>query len=222
MGAWVQNGWKMVGGLWTDHKWWIIGGATIVGGALIVRALPALVGRWGYEKLVTERKTKVKERKRKVQIRHLLRESFRWNLELLKSMEAMMTGKTLTERQIPTFNVDIPILESTAGLIQLEVLDDVNAYKIVDHARYELTHVSRKVNWLINMFIKQPRNLDDLVTTSLDAKDQLFFGLVRSTILLIQSCQEDCRKAIDELDRLEMAEKTSNRKGIFNKKNYDI
>src|SRR5271166_2829832 len=116
-----------------------------------------------------------------------------------------MTGKIEGgKQQLPTFNVDLPILESTAGLIQLEVLDDIHVYKLVDTARYELTHVARKIDWLADMGIKRPRELPGPTTShSMDAAENVFNQLARSTLTLVQNCQGDCRKAIEGLDRLE-------------------
>ncbi len=186
---------------WAGAGLWILIG--VIGAAILTKVLLPSVGRWGYEKLITERKVREKDRKRKQQIRLLLRESFAWNLELLEKMDHMMSNKNEKERQVPTFNIDIPILESTAGLIQLEVLDDVEAYKVIDRARFELSHVERKVNWVSNMYMNRPRSLPSPESKSLDARDEVFFQLVRSTLLLIRSCEGDCRRAIAELDRLE-------------------
>jgi hypothetical protein len=158
--------------------------------------------RWIYDKYIVSPKGVKKDIKRCSQIRTLVKESFKWNLELLERMQGMMEN----EKVIPTFNVDIPILESTAGLIQFEVLDDVEAYKMIDRGRYELSHVVRKVNWMADMYMQRPRQFPLPDTTSLRATDEVYYELVRSTLTLIKSCQGDCRKAIAELERLEIPE----------------
>lgn len=48
------------------------------------------------------------------------------------------------------FNVDLPLLESTASL-KYEVLDDIELCREIDHLHYELVHLSRKVDILLEL-----------------------------------------------------------------------
>ena len=202
MYEWIKTAWQVPVDLWTRHQWLAIGGAVLVG-AILARVIPAFLGRWSYEKLVTEKKSKDKERRKHAQIRGLLRESLAWNLVLLEKMEGQMTGREEGGRQAPTFNVDLAILESAAGLPLLETLDDTNTYSIVDRARYELTHVSRRINWLADMAMKRPGGLPEPSRQAIHASDRVFFELVHSTVALVHNCQGDCRNAIEALNRLD-------------------
>ncbi len=204
MYEWLQYIWQFLADTWSEYKLWIVGGVCFVVGSLLTRAVLPSLGRWGYEKLVVERKSKAKDRKRKSQMRTLLRESFERNRKLLESIEDHMTGKMEGGPQLPSFNVDLPILESTAGLIQLEVVDDLNTYKSIDTARYELTHFARRIDWLADMWIKKPRLLPGPGTGQSQVyEENVFNSLALSTLRLVHNCQVDCRNAIEALDRLE-------------------
>jgi len=50
----------------------------------------------------------------------------------------------------PFFNVDLPLLESTAAL-KYEVLGDIELCREIDHLRFELVHLSRKVDLLLDL-----------------------------------------------------------------------
>jgi hypothetical protein len=161
--------------------------------------------RWGYDRLIVSPRGQQKERERKRMIRTLLKENFERNLSLLQEIERDMTGRTIDGvRKVPTYNVDLPILESTAGLIQFEVLEDLKVYTVIDKARYELTHVARKINWLADMNFKRPKDLPGPDTLhSSNTADNTFYDLARSTLNLVQTCQAACTNAIKALDRYE-------------------
>jgi hypothetical protein len=161
--------------------------------------------RWGYDRFIVSPKDKKKERERKQQLRALLKDNFERNLSLLQEIERDMKGDTIDgTKQVHTYNADLPILESTSGLMQFDVLEDVNVYKPVDNARCELTHLARKINWLADMNLKRPRDLPGPTTPlSINAAENVFYDLARSTLSLVQTCQAACRNAIKALDRYE-------------------
>ena len=51
---------------------------------------------------------------------------------------------------IPFFNVDLTLLDSTANL-KYEVFDDIDLCRRIDHLRFELTHLSRKIEMLVRL-----------------------------------------------------------------------
>lgn len=159
--------------------------------------------RWGYDKFIVSPKGKKKERERHQQIRALLQQNLERNLAILKEMEQDLRGQNVgAVRKVPTFNVDLAILESTAGLVQLEVLGEVKIYSLVDTARYQLAHVYRMVTALVDMYFRRPRELPGVGTPKSDvAADNVFYDLARTTLALVQNCQSACQKAIAGLDK---------------------
>jgi hypothetical protein len=181
---------------------WVVSVVSFIAGVFITRAVLPLAGRWGYEKFVTERKSKEKDRKRKSQIRLLLENNLTRNLALLADIERDMQGKTIDGiRRVPTYNVDLPLLESTAGLTLLEVVDDIKTYNLIDNSRFELMNLSHKITWLADMYFKRPRDLPGPTTPlSSVAADNVYYDLARSTLRHVQDCQAACLKAIEALN----------------------
>jgi hypothetical protein len=182
---------------------WVLSVVSIItiGVVFITRAVGPLAGRWGYEKFVTERKSKQKDRKRRSQIRILLINSLERNLALLADMERDMQGKTIDKiKRVPTYNVDLPLLESTAGLTLLDVIDDMKTYNLIDKARFELVNLSHKITWLADMYFRRPKELPGpTAPPSSTAADNVYYDVARSTLRHVQDCQAECRKAIDAL-----------------------
>src|SRR5208337_2896437 len=71
-GVHFRAAWQFVENVWVEHRLLVVTIVSLVAGAVISRVILPLAGRWGYEKLVIERKSKEKDRKRKSQIRTLL------------------------------------------------------------------------------------------------------------------------------------------------------
>jgi hypothetical protein len=81
---------------------------------------------------------------RRTQLKAVLRSAVDHNADLLVMIETVM-GKG----GFPTFNVDLPLLESTASL-KYELLD-ADLCREIDRLRYELTHLARKVDLLLKL-----------------------------------------------------------------------
>jgi hypothetical protein len=196
--------WQFIGVSLVSESW-IIGGVIIAAGALFLRVFLPSLQRFGYEKLVIDRKSKHKDQKRQSQIRMLLKRNLTQNLSVLQDIERDMQGRSLdATRKVPAINVDISLLKSIAGLPLLEVLDDIDTYIAVDDARVQLVTGCNYVTRLVNMYFKRPRDLPGPTTPpSLDAADNLFYGLARATLTEVQQCQSKCQKALKALERHE-------------------
>ena len=97
------------------------------------------------------------DKTRKEQLKSAIKESVKKNVGLLKQIEEWITNPGGT----PFFNVDLPLLESTANL-KYEILHDINLCREIDHFRYELTHLSRKIDLLLGLeFDSSARNVKD-------------------------------------------------------------
>jgi hypothetical protein len=161
--------------------------------------------RWGCDRFVVSPKGKEKERERQQNLRTLLKENFEKNVAILEEIERDLTGRGRSgARKVPTYNVDLPILESTAGLVQFELFKSVSIYNIVNKTRYDLNTVSRSLNWLAEMYFRRPRELPAPTTPhSSVTEDNVFYDLARSPLTSVQNCQAACRDAIKALERYE-------------------
>lgn len=83
------------------------------------------------------------EKKRK--LREALKETLDRNIYLVDQIRTHIGNNTL-----PTFNVDLTVLDSTASL-KYDILGDFDTCRIVDLARFELAHVARKLDILLSM-----------------------------------------------------------------------
>lgn len=96
------------------------------------------------------------EGEKRKQLRTGLKTVINHNDELMGGLSTWVQDPGTT----PHFNVDIALLDATSA-IKYELLSDVSLCKDVDKLRYELTHLSRKVDVLFSLrfnpiFITQP------------------------------------------------------------------
>ena len=173
----------------------------LIAGAFAIRIVLPTIQKLIYDRYITDRTAKKKENKKKSQIQSLLLSNLKNNILLLISIEDHLTGKKTGGRQLPTFNIDIKILESMAGLNMIDFLGEIETYEKIDKARYELSHVGRKVDWLAEMWLKNPMIIpSESDSPSHSYKENVFYGLVISTLKLVRTCIEDCLKAIEALE----------------------
>lgn len=86
------------------------------------------------------------DEKRTLQLRAVIKEAIDHNTYLMQEIERWIKQAG----GIPFFNVDLTLLESTASL-KYEVLDDLDLCKSIDALRFELTHLGRKVDLLLEL-----------------------------------------------------------------------
>jgi hypothetical protein len=84
------------------------------------------------------------DRARRTQLRSVLKRAVDQNDYLADEIE-----EWLGKGGVPYFNVDLPLLESTASL-KYELLD-AGLCQEIDHLRYELGHLARKVDLLLGL-----------------------------------------------------------------------
>jgi hypothetical protein len=89
-----------------------------------------------------------------------------------------------------SLQVDLALLQSTAGLTQYDVLGDVAAYEAVDKARFQLSHVARIMDMLCELSVKSP-------------KGNMHTAIAHNALIQIQKGKQDCQKAIAELEKLD-------------------
>ncbi len=121
--------WWLLG---TDPFWSLFG--TFIGALLGVPA-GFWVNRWS---------SKHADRDRRSQLLSALRQTVDHNSYLIDQIEGW-----LNKDGFPFFNVDLPLLESTASL-KYELLD-ISLCRQIDQLRYELAHLGRKVNLLLEL-----------------------------------------------------------------------
>jgi hypothetical protein len=81
----------------------------------------------------------------KKQVINLLKGALEKNLGLLRQMKAEVPTKIIY------YNVDVELLEATASL-KYGAVDDLDFNRQIDIIRYELVHLHRKVNLLLEFF----------------------------------------------------------------------
>jgi len=93
----------------------------------------------------------------------------------------------------PSFNVDLTLLESTASL-KYEILDDVELCKEIDHLRFELVHLSRKVDLLLNLEFNPSARM------AIDDPKQSPYNILRPR--LVESLKVHLEPVADTLEKL--------------------
>jgi len=86
------------------------------------------------------------DKTRRQQLRAAIKNAVESNAKLVEQMADWIAEPGCT----PFFNVDLPLLESTAAL-KYEVLGDIGLCREIDHLRFELVHLSRKVDLLLDL-----------------------------------------------------------------------
>jgi hypothetical protein len=128
------------------------------------------------------------EKSRRGQMKVVLRRAIDHNSYLLGIID------DLTQKgRAPTFNVDLPLLESTAAL-KYELLDVALCQKI-DHLRFELSHLARKVDALLELqgnATARATNLDgqslySVLHQGLIETIRVHIGPIKTTIAELQS-----------------------------------
>ncbi|WP_417383971.1 hypothetical protein [Gimesia sp.] len=80
------------------------------------------------------------------QLREGLKAAIKHNNDLLANLSEWVSNPGAT----PFFNLDLAILNSTSS-IKYEYLEDFSLCEEIDKLRYELTHLTRKVDALFNL-----------------------------------------------------------------------
>jgi hypothetical protein len=83
---------------------------------------------------------------RRKQLRSALKETVDKNLYLIEQIKDWLS----TSGGTPFFNVDLTLVEATAT-IKYEILNDIELCREIDTLRFELTHLSRKINVLLEL-----------------------------------------------------------------------
>lgn len=83
---------------------------------------------------------------RRKQLRSALKETVDKNSYLIEQIKDWLSKPGGT----PFFNVDLTLLEATATL-KYEILNNIELCREIDTLRYELTHLSRKINVLLEL-----------------------------------------------------------------------
>jgi hypothetical protein len=123
--------WWLLG---TDRFWSLLG--TFIGALL---GIPA--GFWVYRW-----SSRHADRERRTQLLSSLQQAVKHNIDLVGEVE-----KWIGQEEYRYFNVDLTLLESTASL-KYELLD-IDLCREIDHVRFELSHLGRKVDALLNLQI---------------------------------------------------------------------
>lgn len=83
---------------------------------------------------------------RRKQLRAAILNAVKSNADLVKEIKAWTEDKG----GYPFFNVDLSLFEATASL-KYEVLDDFELCQAIDHLRFELSHLARKIDKLFDL-----------------------------------------------------------------------
>lgn len=153
-------------------------------GIFLGSTLGALLGIYSGVRTREKWKERVDAEKRE-QLLHVLKEAVNKNGGLIEQV-----CDEVEKNQTPTFNVDLTLLESTAT-IKYDLLDDMELCSELDELRYELTHLSRKIDRLFDLHLNTMVHHFDNPT----ALKALREGLVSSIVSHI----EPIRKSVEQL-----------------------
>jgi hypothetical protein len=132
-----------------DQFWSIFG--TFLGAVL---GIPAgfYVNRWS---------SKHADRERKEQLFHAIRQAVEHNYALITEIECW-----INKQGTLFFNVDLTVLDATASL-KYELLGDIPLCRKIDRVRFELAHLARKVDLVLEIthdpMKRMPRDIDGVV-----------------------------------------------------------
>lgn len=94
----------------------------------------------------------------------------------------------------PFFNVDTTVLESTAA-IKYDLLNDIDLCRKIDYLRFELIHLSRKVNILLDLEFHPSSRL------AIDCPEGSMYNKLRP--ILVQSIHSHIDSIQDTIESLE-------------------
>lgn len=139
-------------------------------------------GNWLWQSVFVKPQEVADKRTRVVKMLQAQHSAIDRNLWLLGRLE-----EEIAAHRVPTFNVDLSVLEATAAK-KYDILDDWDLCQHIDLVRYELAHLSRKVDVLLSLVPNNSAHADILRAG--------FAGSVTNHILSIRT---HCEKAANEL-----------------------
>ena len=93
----------------------------------------------------------------------------------------------------PFFNLDLTLLESTAT-IKYDLLADIDLCREIDYLRFELTHLSRKVDILLDLEFNPSSRM------AIDAPEgSMYYKLRPKLVQAISSHIEPIKKTVEQL-----------------------